>query len=80
MLLDVNSPKGRTNFSVILQQGGTDWKLGDLYIEPAAIGAHDSDWFAARARGKVSTSFWATGRGRGQGQLASRMVGRARVA
>ena len=50
VLLDVNSAKGRTNFSVILQQAGTDWKLGDLYIEPAAIGGHDSEWFAARAR------------------------------
>ena len=49
-LLDVTSPKARTNFSVILQQVGADWKVGDLYIEPAAIGGHDSDWFAARAR------------------------------
>ncbi len=50
VLLDANTPKGRTNFSVILQQVSTDWKLGDLYIEPATIGGHDSDWFAARAR------------------------------
>ncbi len=49
-LLDVTSPKARTSFSVILQQAGSDWKLGDLYIEPAAVGGHDSDWFAARAR------------------------------
>ncbi len=49
-VLDVTSPKARTSFSVILQQTGSDWKLGDIYIEPAAIGGHDSDWFAARAR------------------------------
>jgi hypothetical protein len=49
-LLDVTSPKARTNFSVILQQAGSDWKLGDIYIEPATIGGHDSDWFAARGR------------------------------
>jgi hypothetical protein len=49
-LLDATSPKARTNFSVILQQAGSDWKLGDIYIEPATIGGHDSDWFAARAR------------------------------
>ena len=50
VLLDATSPKARTNFSLILQQAGTDWKLGDLYIEAAAIAGHDSDWFAARAR------------------------------
>lgn len=49
-LLDATSPKARTNFSVILQQSGSDWKLGDIYIQPATIGGHDSDWFAARAR------------------------------
>lgn len=49
-LLEASSAKARTNFSVILQQIGTDWKLGDLYIEPATIGGHDSEWFAARAR------------------------------
>jgi len=50
VLLDANSPKARTNFSVILQQAGTDWKLADLYVGPAQIAGHDSDWFAARAR------------------------------
>ncbi len=37
-------------FSVILQQMGTDWKLGGLYVESAYIGGHDSDWFLTRAR------------------------------
>ena len=50
VLLDAASPKARTNFSVILQQAGTEWKLGDLYIEPGQIAGHNSDWFAARAR------------------------------
>jgi hypothetical protein len=49
-LLDANSPKARTNFSVILQQVGTDWKLADLYLGPAQIAGHDSGWFVARAR------------------------------
>src|SRR5277367_1626551 len=49
-LLDATSPKARTSFSVILQQTGTDWKLGDIYIEPEQVAGHDSDWFAARAR------------------------------
>ena len=50
VLLDAASPKARTNFSVILEQAGTEWKLGDLYIEMAQVAGHDSDWFAARAR------------------------------
>jgi hypothetical protein len=50
VVLDAVSPKARTTFSVILQQAGKDWKLGDLYIEPASVAGHDSDWFASRAR------------------------------
>jgi hypothetical protein len=50
VLLDANSPQGRTMFSLILQQAGTDWKLGGLYIEPAQVAGNDSDWFLARAR------------------------------
>lgn len=50
VLFDVTSPKGRTYFSLILQQSGTDWKLGGLYIKPAQIGGHDNQWFAAQAR------------------------------
>jgi hypothetical protein len=49
VLLDATSPKGKTMFSEVLQQTGTDWKLGGLYIKPAQIGGHDSDWFLARA-------------------------------
>lgn len=50
VLLDANSSKGRTMFSEVLQQIGTDWKLGGLYIKPATIGGHDSDWFLNQAR------------------------------
>ena len=50
VLLDATSPKGRTMFSVILQQAGTDWKLGGLYLKPALVAGHDSDWFVTRAR------------------------------
>jgi hypothetical protein len=50
VLLDANSPKGRTMFSLILQQAGTDWKLGGLYIKATQVAGHDSDWFLARAR------------------------------
>ncbi len=50
VLLDANSAKGKTMFSVILQQEGTDWKLGGLYVKAAQVAGHDSDWFLARAR------------------------------
>jgi hypothetical protein len=50
VLLDATSPKGKTMFSEILQQTGTDWKLAGLYIQSAQIAGRDSDWFLARAR------------------------------
>jgi len=50
VLLDAISAKGKTMFSEVLQQAGTDWKLGGLYIKPAQIAGHDSDWFVTRAR------------------------------
>jgi hypothetical protein len=36
--------------SLILQQAGTDWKLGGLYIKAAEVAGHNSEWFLARAR------------------------------
>ena len=50
VLLDATSPPGRSMFSVILQMIAAEWKLGDLYIKPAQVAGHDSDWFLARAR------------------------------
>src|SRR5579864_7465329 len=50
VLFDANSPQGRTLFSLILQQEGTDWKLGGLYVKSAQVAGHDSEWFLARAR------------------------------
>jgi len=50
VILDAASPQARTYFSVILQQTGTDWKLGGLYVKPAQVAGHDGDWFLARAR------------------------------
>ena len=50
VLLDATSAKGRTMFSLILQQIGTDWKLGGLYVKSAQVAGHDADWFVARAR------------------------------
>jgi len=50
VLMDANSSNGRIMFSQVLQQAGTDWKLGGLYIKPAQIAGHDSDWFVNQAR------------------------------
>ncbi len=49
-LLDGTNAKGKTMFSEILQQTGTDWKLAGLYIKAAQIAGHDSNWFLTRAR------------------------------
>ena len=50
VLMDATSPRGRTMFSEVLQQMGSDWKLGGLYIKSAQIAGHDSDWFLNQAR------------------------------
>jgi hypothetical protein len=50
VILDAPSSKGPFAVSLILQQQGSDWKLGNLYIKAAQSGGHDGDWFAARAR------------------------------
>lgn len=50
VLFEVGSAKARTNFSLVLQQEGSEWKLGGLYTESSQAAGHDSDWFAARAR------------------------------
>lgn len=49
-LLDATSTKAHTSFSVILQQAGTAWKLGGLYLKSGQVAGHDGDWFLAHAR------------------------------
>jgi len=48
--LDVNGSKGPRTVSFVLQQQGTDWKLGGLYIKDPQIAGHDANWFADRAQ------------------------------
>jgi hypothetical protein len=50
VILDAPSSKGGYTVSLILQQQGSDWRLGSLYIQAAQIAGHDGSWFAARAR------------------------------
>jgi hypothetical protein len=49
-LLEATSAKGQTHFSLILQQEGTDWKLGGLYLKEGEVSGHDADWYATQAR------------------------------
>lgn len=48
--LDAASPQGAYTVSFVLQQQGSDWKLGGFYARPAQIGGHDGNWFASQAR------------------------------
>jgi hypothetical protein len=50
IILDTTSAKGRTSTSMILQQVGTDWKLGGLFVKLTEVNGHDSQWFVTQAR------------------------------
>lgn len=50
VILDASSTKGPYTVSLILQQMGSDWKLGGLYIKAAQGGGHDGNWFITQAR------------------------------
>lgn len=47
----VDAPSSKTSYTIseILQQEGSDWKLGGLYIKDAQFDGHDSSWFINRA-------------------------------
>jgi len=62
-ILEATSAKARVNFSTVLRQEGTGWKLAGLYIRPAQIAGHDGAWFTARARefktkGQLHNAWW----------------------
>ena len=50
IILDGTSSGGKTISSMILQQSGTDWKLGGLFVKSAQVSGHDSDWYVQQAR------------------------------
>jgi hypothetical protein len=50
VILDVSTSKGPYTVSWILQQMGSEWKVGGLYMKASEISGHDSNWFASRAR------------------------------
>ncbi len=49
VILDV-AAKAPYTMSFVLQQQGTDWKLGGFFLRPTQIAGHDSNWFLERAR------------------------------
>lgn len=48
--VDASGQKTPYAISFVLQQQGTDWKVGSVFIVPAQIAGHDSKWFIDRAR------------------------------
>jgi hypothetical protein len=48
-ILDVPTSKGSHTVSFILQQQGSDWKLGGFYIKPSQAAGHDGNWFIEKA-------------------------------
>jgi hypothetical protein len=49
-ILDVNSGQAASTLTFILQQAGTEWKLGGLYVRSSQASGHDATWFIQRAR------------------------------
>jgi hypothetical protein len=47
--LDVPTQNSAYTVSFVLQQQGTDWKIGGFFPKPAAIDGHDSNWFITQA-------------------------------
>jgi hypothetical protein len=50
VVLDISGPKGPRTVSFVLQQQGTDWKIGGFYVKDPQVKGHDGNWFAAKAR------------------------------
>ena len=50
VILDVAAAKSPMTLSLVLQQQGSDWKLGGFYVKAAQAAGHDGNWFADRAR------------------------------
>jgi hypothetical protein len=50
VIVDVPTSKGAYTLSFVLQQVGSDWKLGGFYARTAQVTGHDSNWFIQRAR------------------------------
>jgi hypothetical protein len=49
-VVDAASTKVPYTVSFVLQQMGSDWRVGGFYAKPFQVGGHDAAWFAERAR------------------------------
>lgn len=49
-ILDVQGQKSPYTLTFVLQQQGTDWKLGGFFLHAEQIAGHNSDWFLQKAR------------------------------
>ena len=50
VVIEGTSAKGKVSFALVLEQSGTDWKLGNLFLKSSQVAGHDSDWFISQAR------------------------------
>lgn len=50
VILDVTTPKYNYAVTFILQQDGTTWKLGGLFVRDEEIHGHDAQWFLQQAQ------------------------------
>jgi hypothetical protein len=50
VITDVTGPKGPYTVSFVLQQIGTDWKVGGFYARSGQVAGHDAQWYIAQAR------------------------------
>lgn len=50
VIMDAKGSTDARTLTLILQQAGSDWKLGGYFARPTQINGHDSNWFAQRAR------------------------------
>ncbi len=48
--LDITTQKTSYTLAFVLQQQGTDWKVGGFFLRATQIARHDSNWFLDRAR------------------------------
>jgi hypothetical protein len=48
-IADLTGGKSPYTAGFVLQQQGTDWKIGGLYLREAQIAGHDSNWFLDQA-------------------------------
>jgi hypothetical protein len=49
-IVDVSGDRGAKTLTFILQQIGTDWKLGGFYARAEEVAGHDAAWFQQHAR------------------------------